>query len=60
MRNVVFGVFGFLVAAGTTQGFGQNILKSEPFVLATYVVALVESGSCSDGTTPKVPGETRG
>jgi hypothetical protein len=60
MRNVVFGVFGFLVAAGTTQGFGQNILKAEPFVLAPYEVVLVEDGSCAAGKILKVTGAIRG
>jgi hypothetical protein len=60
MRNVIFGVFGFLVAAGTTPVFGQNILKAEPFVLAPYEVVLVEDGSCTAGKILKVTGAIRG
>ncbi|UZE46793.1 hypothetical protein ONR75_17185 [Rhodopseudomonas sp. P2A-2r] len=59
MRKVVFGVFG-LVVVGTTPGFGQNILKAEPFVLAPYEVVLVEDGSCSAGKILKVTGAIRG
>ena len=60
MRSAVFGLFGLLVAAGTTQALAQNILKAEPFILAPYEVVLVEDGSCSAGKILKVTGAIRG
>lgn len=60
MRIAVFGLFGCLVAVGTTQAVAQNILKAEPLILAPYEVVLVEDGSCSAGKVLKVTGAIRG
>lgn len=60
MRSVVFGFFGFVVAAGTMPAVAQNILKAEPFILAPYEVVLVEDRSCSAGKILKVTGAIRG
>ena len=60
MRIVVLGLLGVFIVAGTQSPPAQNILKSEPFILAPYETALVLDGSCSAGKVLKVTGAIRG
>ena len=57
MRTVLSGL---ILAALTLPCFAQNILKSEPLVLAPYEVAYVQAASCPGGKVLKVTGAIRG
>jgi hypothetical protein len=57
MRAVALGLF-FSAVAGPC--FAQTVLKSEPFILAPYEVALVQDASCPAGKVLKVTGAIRG
>ena len=57
MRTVLSGL---ILAALTLPCLAQNILKSEPLVLAPYEVAYVQAASCPGGKVLKVTGAIRG
>ncbi len=44
----------------TLPCFAQNVLKSEPLVLAPYEIAYVQDASCPVGKVLKVTGAIRG
>ncbi len=44
----------------TLPCFAQNVLKSEPLVLAPYEIAYVQDASCPVGKVLKVTGVIRG
>jgi hypothetical protein len=49
-----------LLSAVAVPCSAQTVLKSEPFVLAPYEVALVQDTSCGAGKVLKVTGAIRG
>jgi hypothetical protein len=49
-----------LFAALTFPCFAQNVLRSEPLVLAPYEVAYVQGAACPTGKVLKVTGAIRG
>jgi hypothetical protein len=51
---------GFVLSALTLPCFAQNVLKSEPLVLAPYEIAYVQAASCPVGKVLKVTGAIRG
>ena len=57
MRILLSGV---ILSALTLPCFAQNVLKSEPLVLAPYEIAYVQDGSCPAGKVLKVTGAIRG
>lgn len=57
MRVVALGLVFSVVALPC---LAQTILKSEPFILAPYEVALVQDMSCGPGKVLKVTGAIRG
>jgi hypothetical protein len=57
MRTVLAGV---ILAALGLPCFAQNVLKSEPLVLAPYEIAYVQAASCPVGKVLKVTGAIRG
>jgi hypothetical protein len=60
MRIVFLGLLGIFTVAGAASSSAQNILKSEPFIMAPYETVLVLDGSCSAGKVLKVTGAIRG
>jgi hypothetical protein len=57
MRVLLSGV---ILCALTLPCLAQNLLKSEPLVLAPYEIAYVQDASCSAGKVLKVTGAIRG
>jgi hypothetical protein len=57
MRAVALGL---IFSAVAWPCFAQTVLKSEPFILAPYEVALVQDASCPAGKVLKVTGAIRG
>ncbi|MFL6815201.1 MAG: hypothetical protein ACJ8EK_14295 [Bradyrhizobium sp.] len=51
---------GLVLAASTLPCLAQNVLKSEPLVLAPYEIAYVQAASCPAGKVLKVTGAIRG
>jgi hypothetical protein len=51
---------GLVLSALTLPCFAQNVLKSEPLVLAPYEIAYVQAASCPVGKVLKVTGAIRG
>ena len=51
---------GVILAVVALPCFAQTVLKSEPFVLAPYEIALVQDASCPAGKVLKVTGAIRG
>jgi hypothetical protein len=51
---------GVILASLTLPCLAQNVLKSEPLVLAPYEVAYVQDASCPAGKVLKVTGAIRG
>lgn len=51
---------GLILAALTLPCLAQNLLKSEPLVLAPYETAYVQDASCPAGKVLKVTGAIRG
>ena len=51
---------GLILAALTLPCSAQNVLKSEPLVLAPYEIAYVQATSCPVGKVLKVTGAIRG
>ncbi|TMJ61969.1 MAG: hypothetical protein E6G82_06650 [Alphaproteobacteria bacterium] len=51
---------GLVLAAFTLPCLAQNVLKSEPLVLAPYEIAYVQAASCPAGKVLKVTGSIRG
>jgi hypothetical protein len=49
-----------ILSALTLPCFAQNVLKSEPLVLAPYEIAYVQDTSCPAGKVLKVTGAIRG
>ena len=49
-----------ILSALTLPCFAQNVLKSEPLVLAPYEIAYVQDASCPAGKVLKVTGAIRG
>jgi hypothetical protein len=49
-----------VLSALTLPCFAQNVLKSEPLVLAPYEIAYVQAASCPVGKVLKVTGAIRG
>jgi hypothetical protein len=49
-----------ILSALTLPCFAQNVLKSEPLVLAPYEIAYVQDISCPAGKVLKVTGAIRG
>ena len=47
-------------SALTLPCLAQNVLRSEPLVLAPYEIAYVQDGSCPAGKVLKVTGAIRG
>jgi hypothetical protein len=60
MRCVVLGIVGVFAFVAVTPSLAQNVLKSEPFILAPYEVVLVQDPSCSAGKLLRVTGAIRG
>lgn len=60
MRCVVLGIVGVFASIVATPSRAQNVLRSEPFILAPYEVVLVQDGSCSVGKLLRVTGAIRG
>lgn len=60
MRSVLLGLTGIFIVAGASSSSAQNLLTSEPLILAPYETALVLDGSCSAGKVLKVTGAIRG
>ena len=57
MRAYALGVIFTAVASPC---FAQTVLKSEPYILAPYEIALVQDASCPAGKVLKVTGAIRG
>ncbi len=57
MRILLSGV---MLSALALPCFAQNVLKSEPLVLAPYEIAYVQDASCPAGKVLKVTGAIRG
>ena len=51
---------GLILSALSLPCLAQNVLKSEPLVLAPYEVAYVQDASCPAGKVLKVTGAIRG
>jgi hypothetical protein len=51
---------GMVLSAAVLPCFAQTVLKSEPFILGPYEVALVQDSSCPAGKVLKVTGAIRG
>jgi len=51
---------GLVLSALTLPCLAQNVLKSEPLVLAPYEIAYVQAASCPVGKVLKVTGAIRG
>ena len=51
---------GLVLATFTLPCLAQNVLKSEPLVLAPYEIAYVQAASCPAGKVLKVTGAIRG
>ena len=51
---------GLMLLALTLPCLAQNILRSEPLVLAPYEIAYVQGASCPAGKVLKVTGAIRG
>jgi hypothetical protein len=49
-----------ILSAAALPCLAQNLLKSEPLVLAPYETALVQDASCPAGKVLKVTGAIRG
>jgi hypothetical protein len=49
-----------ILSALTVPCVAQNVLKSEPLVLAPYEIAYVQDASCPAGKVLKVTGAIRG
>jgi hypothetical protein len=57
MRIVVLGL---ILSAVASPSFAQTILKTEPFILAPYEMALVQNAACGPGRVLRVTGALRG
>ena len=57
MRAFALGV---ILSAVALPCVAQTVLKSEPFILAPYEIALVQDASCPAGKVLKVTGAIRG
>lgn len=53
-------VLGLILSAVSPPCFAQTVLKSEPFILAPYEMALVQQASCGPGRVLRVTGALRG
>ena len=51
---------GLILSVLTLPCLAQNLLKSEPLVLAPYEIAYVQDASCPAGKVLKVTGAIRG
>lgn len=51
---------GLILSALTLPCLAQNVLKSEPLVLAPYEIAYVQDAACPVGKVLKVTGAIRG
>ena len=51
---------GLILSVLSLPCLAQNVLKSEPLVLAPYEVAYVQDASCAAGKVLKVTGAIRG
>jgi len=51
---------GLILSTLTVPCLAQNLLKSEPLVLAPYEIAYVQDASCPAGKVLKVTGAIRG
>ena len=51
---------GAILSAVALPCLAQTVLKSEPFILAPYEIALVQDASCPAGKVLKVTGAIRG
>ena len=51
---------GLIFTVLTLPCLAQNVLKSEPLVLAPYEIAFVQDSSCGMGKVLKVTGAIRG
>ena len=51
---------GFILSALTLPCLAQNVLRSEPLVLAPYEIAYVQDAACPAGKVLKVTGAIRG
>jgi hypothetical protein len=51
---------GTILSAVALPCLAQTVLKSEPFILAPYEIALVQDASCPVGRVLKVTGAIRG
>jgi hypothetical protein len=59
-KNMRAVLSGLILSALTVPCLAQNVLKSEPLVLAPYEIAYVQAASCSLGKVLKVTGAIRG
>ena len=57
MRIVLLGL---ILTAVCPPCFAQTVLKSEPFILAPYEMALVQNAACGPGRVMRVTGALRG
>lgn len=57
MRALLSGLFLF---AALLPCFAQNVLRTEPLVLAPYEIAYVRNSACPAGKVLKVTGSIRG
>ena len=51
---------GLILSALAQPCFAQNVLRSEPLILAPYEIAYVQGASCPVGKVLKVTGAIRG
>jgi hypothetical protein len=51
---------GAILSVVALPCLAQTVLKSEPYILAPYEIALVQDGSCPVGKVLKVTGAIRG
>jgi len=60
MMNMRALLSGLILSAVTLPCLAQNVLKSEPLLLAPYEIAYVQNASCPAGKVLKVTGVIRG
>ena len=58
--NMRIVLLGLIVSAVASPCIAQTVLKSEPFILAPYEMALVQNVSCGPGRVLRVTGALRG
>jgi len=51
---------GLILSTAALPCAAQTVLKSEPFILAPYEIAFVQSAACPAGQVLKVTGAIRG